>query len=386
MIINDESAPIEIESRAFSHGSIADLEKQIDSIDVADHTADDDFPAEATTAAKKEWFEEDQAATGTSEEDEDSETKARLDALELNEPWRKNRLNRESQKRQAAEQARAAADQRAEALEAELAQYRSGKPAQQVPTTSPQGQIAPDDAQMEEWIVSNVPQAQRAKMDLDAAMDLSKYATTGEAVIAINKAQRSYDRTVDQVKIGIQQEIQREATQKQAITTSLQQKANIYLETVGKSTLPNFPKILSAFQQNARNLHDTIISAVIDYPEPDLATAAIMSSKANFEFFQNASRDPSKIPAALAKLGALTEAYRATIAKPIPRAAIPTSAPAAAPRATQKASSSPDVPRGETAGGGDVAYYEKLFRKDPVAYTKGVMSKKYPDINGILDN
>jgi len=322
-------------------------------------------PAEGAEEAK-EWFEE----PATPEEPgEDPETKAKFDALELNEPWRKQRLNQESQKRQAAEQ-------RAAQLEAELQRFRAGAPVTpQVPTGAPQGQQATTPEQMEAWIVQNVPEARKAQMDLDAVKE-ENFATVGEFNRAYLAAQRTYDRTIDRVQVGMSQEMAQQQRQVETAQQTAERQASDYLAKVEKSTIPNFPKYLTAFRQVAPQLHNVILQAVTASDEPDIATAAIMSSKANFEYFQAASQNPAKIPAALARLGALTEAYKAQAkAKPTP-------APAAAPKVSAAA---PQVPRGD-GGGNGIAYHRNLRAQIGAgAYMQGVIKGKYPDLSGILD-
>lgn len=360
-------------AKEFSAADVASIEERIGAIDMGDAGPDlsdlGEPPKEGeevTPPASKEWFEE-----GTPAEDEDDpETKAKLDALELAEPWRVKRLNRESQKRQEADQRAAAAEQRAAAVEAELQKYRAGTPPQ-----APTGPQAQTPEQMEAWIVQNVPEARKAQMDLESVKE-ENFRTVGEFNRAYLTAQRALDRTVDRVTVGISQQMATETAQAQAVAQTAQSQAQAYFAKVEKSIIPNFPKYLDGFRQVAPRLHDVILQAVTQSDEPDIATAAIMSSKANFDYFEAASKNPAKIPAALARLGALTEAYKAQ--------AKTKAAPAAEQTPPKAPTGAPQVPRGDGSGSGGRAYHEKLRQRiGAVEYVKGVMAGKYPDLNGI---
>lgn len=374
--VQPNTQPEIIPTRAFSAGDLESLGKKLDEApagfldetdDTAQPTPDDAAPAEE---GARQWFEEEEDGAAEDPDAEDPELKAKLDALELSDPWRKKRLNRESEKRQAAER-------RAELAEAELQRYRTGAPptAPQLPTGAPQSTQAPSDEQMEAWIVQNDPNARKAAQTLEAIRE-QDFATVGEFNRAYLAAQRALDRTVDRVRVGMSQEIAQQQTQAETQRQAMERTASEFIAKAEKSTIPGFQKQFAAFRKIAPEIHDAIHLAIAGMDESDAAVAAIMSSRANADYFRAASQNPARIPAALAKLGALTEAYKAQAT---------TKSPTQTPAAPPNAPASPQIPRGE-GGGNGIAYHTNLRKQIGVAaYMKGVMSGKYPDLSGVLD-
>ena len=161
----------------------------------------------------------------------------------------------------------------------------------------------------------------------------------------------------------------------------IRQHFGAYQDRITKSTIPKATKYMEALNSQLTKdptaLHPAFVRAFTGSADADVHTAALVSSKANWDWFTRESKaaikDPSRLTGMAIKLGALSAEFK-RVSKAVPAAT--TSAPeaAAAPVARKP-------PPPETRG---FQYSEDQARNmDSVKYARLLKAGKVPDIYGL---
>ena len=342
--------------------------------------------------AHEELEDDDSAEWGEApakKDDEDDEDDDDEDPSDDRESWRKTRLNKVKAQRDAArkeiaqrEADAAAARQEAARLKAELEALQSGKSlekpgaaAGQQPAVPPTG-IPPMSA-IQEYVAKNDPACIALANAVQAIKQQAHtYPDAGSYNEALTEALTEYKAELRDKTREVHQHLQNQQA-------AVQNKGKNYVEGLVKeygeaieaSTIPKIEVYSKRLVQHAAELHPTIREAILTHEHKDIATAAIASNKAAFDWLAEASREAGNgplHPRAVAYVGELISAYRAQLRSAGPGRSVRASreADAAAARRSQ------GLPRQLRSRSTGAAQSEE---QDPFLYAREVLSGRIKD-------
>lgn len=254
------------------------------------------------------------------EEDDDKE-----DPADERESWRKGRLNKvkgqrdEARRRVAQIEADAAAARRdaAEAKERLDVYEAGGQPAQRQ-QQAPAGDGLPDMTAIQRYVAENDPTCIALAKQVEAIKaKADTFADAGSYLEALSEAQTEYKAELRDKSREVRTHLE---NQKRGASDN----ANAYTERLVKSyetaieasTLPKIEVYAKRLVDNAASLHPTIREAVLTHEHQDIATAAITSNRAAFDWLVEATKEAGNgplHPRAVAYVGELIAAYRANL-------------------------------------------------------------------------
>lgn len=285
------------------------------STDTGSDTSDDDghgdrgLGDDADEDDSEEWGEE------KAEKDDDD-----VDPADDRESWRKNRLNkvvtqRDEARRLVAQREADAATARREAEEAKarLAVYEAGG------TPAPRAQAPadglPDMTAIQRYVAENDPTCIALAKQVEAIKaKADSFADAGSYLEALSEAQTEYkaelrDKSRD---VRTHLESQRRTTVDSG-TAYVEKLVKDYEERIESSTVPRIDVYARRLNDNAASLHPTIRESVLTHEHQDIATAAIASNRAAFDWLVEATKEAGNgplHPRAVAYVGELIAAYR----------------------------------------------------------------------------
>lgn len=303
-------------------------------------------------------------------EDEEESDDLPPDPSDDRESWRKNRLNVVKEQRDAARKEAAAAKAEAAELKARYEAAQAQAPAQAQPT--PAGMPTP--AQIQQYVASRDPVVLELAQRVEAIRaNQDKFADAGSYTDAISEALTEYKTELKVRSMQIQQDLaNREATKTKTSTDYVQGLLDNYEAVTKASTIPKIEVYKARLVKHAGDLHPMIREAVLTHDRPDLATAAVTSNRAAFDWLVEQSRRAGNgplSPRAVAYVGELVAGYKARKGAP---------APATSTQPPKVKSSTPPVPRAlrSTSSSRSTSVGKD---EDPFAYASRVLRGEIKD-------
>lgn len=302
-------------------------------------------------------------------EDEEESDDLPPDPSDDRESWRKNRLNAVKEQRDAARKEAAAAKAEAAELKARY-EAQTQAPAQAQPT--PAGMPTP--AQIQQYVASRDPVVLELAQRVEAIRaNQDKFADAGSYTDAISEALTEYKTELKVRSMQIQQDLaNREATKTKTSTDYVQGLLDNYEAVTKASTIPKIEVYKARLVKHAADLHPMIREAVLTHDRPDLATAAVTSNRAAFDWLVEQSKRAGNgplSPRAVAYVGELVAGYKARKGAP---------APATSTQPPKIKSSTPPVPRAlrSTSSSRSTSVSKE---EDPFAYASRVLRGEIKD-------
>lgn len=261
----------------------------------------------------------------TREDDEDDEDNDEPNPADDRETWRKQRLNKVRDQRDAARRQAAARESEAATARRELEEMRErlsvyeagGTPParQQQQRQAPAQDAIPDMTAIQRYVAENDPTCIALAKQVEAIKaKADTFPDAGTYLEALSEAQTEYKAELRDKSREVRQNLEsrQRATQtnSQAYVTRLVEN---YEAAIEASTLPRIETYARRLNENAEKLHPTIREAVLTYEHQDIATAAITSNRAAFDWLVEATKEAKGgplHPRAVAYVGELIAAYR----------------------------------------------------------------------------
>jgi hypothetical protein len=341
----------------------------LDDTDDAPAGAEGDKPA--PKVEEKDWFEEDADRPVGDDDDESKE----LDGLEdiPNHLFPRARYNKVAEQRKALREENARLAQEVEKLKTN-------------PAAPPRVELDPEDKDFDVRFVEsndearnianyiNLLQTDPTKVGIDVnAPGSAADRDTKLAVAVADLRTRLLVAKSEAVRATKERQEQGQA--------EIRQHFGAYLDRITKSTIPKATKYMEALNSQLTKdptaLHPDFVQAFTGSADADVHTAALVSSKANWDWFTRESKaaikDPSRLTGMAIKLGELSAEFKRA-SKAAPAATTSASAATSAPVARKP-------PPPETRG---FQYSEDQARNmDSVKYARLLKAGKVPDIYGL---
>lgn len=261
--------------------------------------------------------EDDSEEWGEEKADDDDD----VDPADDRESWRKTRLNKvvtqrdEARRLVAQREADAAAARReAEEAKARLAVYEAGG------TPAPRAQQAPADGMpdmtaIQRYVAANDPTCIALAKQVEAIKaKADSFPDAGSYLEALSEAQTEYKAELRdksrEVRTHLESQRRTTVNDGQAYVEKL---VKDYEERIESSTVPRIEVYARRLNENAASLHPAIREAVLTHEHQDIATAAIASNRAAFDWLVEATKEAGNgplHPRAVAYVGELIAAYR----------------------------------------------------------------------------
>lgn len=281
------------------------------------------------------------------DDDEDDDDDGE-DPADERESWRKGRLNKVKDQRDEArrlvaqrEADAAAARREAEDAKARLAVYEAGGTPAAKAQQAPAGDGLPDMTAIQRYVAENDPTCIALAKTVEAIKaKADTFPDAGSYLEALSEAQTEYKAELRdksrEVRTHLESQRRTTASNGEAYVETLVKNFEAAIEV---STVPRIEVYAKRLVDNAASLHPTIREAVLTHEHQDIATAAITSNRAAFDWLVEATKEAGNgplHPRAVAYVGELIAAYRESLADLGPGSNQRADKPARGERAPQK--------------------------------------------------